>query len=675
MSQLILRRQTRVLRRHLVSGLLMAAWLFGAVSVPSRAATQAIQAPVLKWQKGGCYSSWCETGWYSSPAVADLDGDGTPDVIGSAYTIFVLNGKTGALEWKVASGHDRSQPGAGNVGRTWPGIVVADVDGDGQPEIVTAHSGGYVSVYNSAGYFKPGWPQRPITNELRGLEVYDLDGDGKMEIIVTGALGSRTNTWVYQYNGALRPGWPQLSDDSGYAWGVYNANASVGDLDGDGAGEIVVPSDVHYICAYERNGSQIPANPMYGGKGWGKVGVWESLDVELRGWGACDGVRAESYRTNFADGASVIADVNQDGAMEVVATGNVYDCHAGYPPSRYDGVYIFNADRSRFNESGLDWRAWPVDTGAPISEDYNIIESAEPNPAVADLDGDGKLEIIYPSYDGRVHAFWLDKTEHGGWPYSVYKPAEGFYRFASEVVVADLDNNGKAEVIFASWTQKGSNRTGKLHILDTLGNVIHEVDLPDAFSGNWNGALAAPTLADIDGDGELEVVLNTANSGLVAYDLPGTSNARVLWGTGRGNTQRSAFIPSGSLDSSFINAEPARPGPGGPVTVTLTLRNPGTPLTNVRVTDTLPSEMTYVGNLWASAGSYGQSGGVITWTGSVPANLPITLRFGVTVTAQAATPHTILNTAWIDDGLGDVLQRQSAVIVNGLAVYLPILVK
>ncbi len=35
--------------------------------------TSTIAAPVLKWANGGCYSSWCETGWYSSPAVADLD--------------------------------------------------------------------------------------------------------------------------------------------------------------------------------------------------------------------------------------------------------------------------------------------------------------------------------------------------------------------------------------------------------------------------------------------------------------------------------------------------------------------------------------------------------------------------------------------------------------------------
>ena len=42
-----------------------------------------IQTPVLKWQRGGCYASGCETGWYSSPAVADVDGDGKPEVIGA----------------------------------------------------------------------------------------------------------------------------------------------------------------------------------------------------------------------------------------------------------------------------------------------------------------------------------------------------------------------------------------------------------------------------------------------------------------------------------------------------------------------------------------------------------------------------------------------------------------
>lgn len=67
-----------------------------------------VQAPELKWQRGGCYASWCETGWYSSPAAADLDGDGRVEVIASAYSIVALDRRTGALIWRVASGHDRA---------------------------------------------------------------------------------------------------------------------------------------------------------------------------------------------------------------------------------------------------------------------------------------------------------------------------------------------------------------------------------------------------------------------------------------------------------------------------------------------------------------------------------------------------------------------------------------
>jgi uncharacterized repeat protein (TIGR01451 family) len=415
---------------------------------------------------------------------------------------------------------------------------------------------------------------------------------------------------------------------------------------------------------------------MYAGKDWGKVGVWESLAIELRGWGQCSGARAERYRTNFAHGPAVIADVNADGLTEVIVTGNVYDCATTYPPSKYNGVYVFNADRSRFNASVYDWRSPPVDTGAPLSEDYNLIENAQPDPVVADLDGDGRLEILYASYDGRMHAFWLDKTEHGNWPYSVYQPAEGFYRFASQPVVADLDDDGHAEVIFASWVQKGTHQTGKLHILDYLGNPLRETALPPAFgSPDWNGALAAPTLANIDADTSLEVVLNTAHSGLVAYELPGTQNARILWGTGRGNTQRTGSFLHGSLQGSAKRVQPVLAGPGSLLTYTITLRNPGPTLTEARVTDTLPAEVNYLGNLWASTGSYGAAGGVIIWTGGVSGGVPVTITFGVSVKSQVTQPQVIQNTAFVDDGQGNVWQRQATVIANGLPAYLPIVTK
>ncbi len=508
-------------------------------------ALAAVAAPLLKWQHGGCYSSWCETGWYSSPAVADLDGDGAPEVVASAYSIVALEGATGALEWRVPSGHDRTEPGADSVGRTWPGIVIEDLDDDGAPEIATAHGGGWVSVYTAAGYFEEGWPQQPVGNELRSLAVGDLDRDGTFEIAVGAARGNSTNAWVLEHDGALRPGWPQVVGGGGYSWGVYNDNLALADLEGDAALEVIVPSDVHYICTYDADGAHLVADSVYGGKNWGEVGVWESYATELRGWGECNGVRAESYRTNFADGPATVADLDGDGSLEVVATGRTYDCTGG-ETTKYTGVYVLSADRGRFVTASYDWTAAPVDLGAPLAMDYNVIESASYNPAVADLDGDGELEILFSDFAGKLHAFWLDRTEHGAWPYSVYSAAEGFFRFASEPVVADLDADGAAEVLVTTWTQKGSGANGALLVLSASGALLHQVALPPALgTTNWNGALAAPTLANLDADADLEVVIQTAHSGVVAYDLPGTAAARILWGTGRGSFTRAGTPDAG----------------------------------------------------------------------------------------------------------------------------------
>ena len=502
--------------------LLAMAWA-GQQPITRSASLSALPSPVLKWQHGGCYSSWCETGWYSSPAVADLDGDGTMEVIGATYSLFVLNGEDGSVQWSV------DPPG----GRVWPGVVVADLEGDGDLEVVTAHGGGYVHVFDHAG--NTVWSRQPTPgNELRSLAAYDLEGDSDLEIIVA-STRSDDQWYVYEHDGSLRAGhWPQHSPNSntnGYSAGCYNENVAAGDLDGDGRAEIIGPSDVHYITAYEDDGTQIRAHAMYGtnpdssNKFWSRVGVHVDHAVDLRGYAHC----GTEHRPNFAHSAPIIVDVNGDGVLEVVVVGNVYNCGTSPYTDLYEMPYILNADRTRWSGDGFDWVAIPTPDGnaAPLSEDWHVIENNQPNPVVADLDGDGFLEILYASYDGRVHAFWLDKTEHGNWPYSVY--TGGSYRFASEPVVADLDDDGYAEVIFGSWVQKGTHQTGKLHILDYQGNPLHEVDLPPAYgSPDWNGALAAPTLANIDGDADMEVVLNTAHSGLVPHWMRALAVHRTL---------------------------------------------------------------------------------------------------------------------------------------------------
>jgi uncharacterized repeat protein (TIGR01451 family) len=114
--------------------------------------------------------------------------------------------------------------------------------------------------------------------------------------------------------------------------------------------------------------------------------------------------------------------------------------------------------------------------------------------------------------------------------------------------------------------------------------------------------------------------------------------------------------------------------PSDPLTYTITLTNGGaTNITNVRVTDTLPISLTYIGNsLTATGGSYGYTNSVITWTGSVNAGGAVTITFGATVSQTAPSGTSITNSAVISGG-GEIITCTATVAVEPLWVYLPII--
>ncbi|HKE46574.1 MAG TPA: VCBS repeat-containing protein [Rhodanobacteraceae bacterium] len=496
-----------------------------------------VQAPVLKWAYGGCFSSWCQTGWYSSPAAIDVDGDGKLDVVAGSYDVVALRGTDGAELWRGASDD-----------RVWPGIAIGDLDGDGRPAIVVGRSGPSVTAYNLDGSVR--WTATPFANgEVRSLALGDLDHDGKLSVVVGDAASVSSNQInVLMPNGHVRAGWPaRRPADPGYGAGMYNENLAVADMDGDGFPEIYAPTDTHYVTALDRNGNERRANAMYGtssdGSGpkvWAEVGVNVDQAADLRGYTECDTER----RPNFASSAPAIADMDGDGVPELVLPGNVYDCSTDPYTDLYYDVWLLRADRTRWAGAGFDWTVIPAQgaSGAPLSEDYDVIQNIAANAVVADLDQDGQQEILLPSYDGKLHAWWLDKTEHGAWPFVI--PGAGFH-FASEPVIADLDGDGSPEVLFASWGENDNGQSGKLFVLNALGQQLFAVDLPAPRGGTWSGGLAAPTLADIDGDGELEAIVDTVDAGVVAFDLPGTEGAHTLWPTGRGSYLRAGVAARG----------------------------------------------------------------------------------------------------------------------------------
>ncbi len=76
--------------------------------------------------------------------------------------------------------------------------------------------------------------------------------------------------------------------------------------------------------------------------------------------------------------------------------------------------------------------------------------------------------------------------------------------------------------------------------------------------------------------------------------------------------------------------------------------------------------------MWASSGLVSYNDGTVTWSGEVSSAAPVTVHFDVTISDQITGKPAIINTAILNDGQGNVLQRQAVVIVNSALTYLPL---
>jgi hypothetical protein len=111
--------------------------------------------------------------------------------------------------------------------------------------------------------------------------------------------------------------------------------------------------------------------------------------------------------------------------------------------------------------------------------------------------------------------------------------------YASEPVVADLNQDGSPEVLFATYGAPEVTNSGNLVVLAADGTLLHDITLPNPGSnGNGNGAPAAPSVGDLDGDGELEIFVQTFDHGMDVFTVPGSGSACLPWPTARGGPLR-----------------------------------------------------------------------------------------------------------------------------------------
>ena len=111
--------------------------------------------------------------------------------------------------------------------------------------------------------------------------------------------------------------------------------------------------------------------------------------------------------------------------------------------------------------------------------------------------------------------------------------------YASEPMVADLNQDGSPEIVFSTYGDPDVSDSGHLIILGADGTRLHDIALPDpGHNGNGNGAPAAPTIADLDGDGQLEILVQTFDHGMDVFTVPGSGGDCLLWTTARGGPLR-----------------------------------------------------------------------------------------------------------------------------------------
>ncbi|HZO34407.1 MAG TPA: VCBS repeat-containing protein [Gaiellaceae bacterium] len=511
-----------------------------------------------------------ETGWFSSPSLVDLNGDGRLEIVAPFYSTFVF-----------ASNGRLLAKGTATKGRVYAPGVVADLDGDKIPEIVVGGNDGTVAAYDFVGgklRLKPGWPASTCSGgqcpEVRGMAAADLAGDGHVEVVVTTTNTSPTGSQVFVFDargrlyrpkGAPATAWPRFNtlhgagNDAGFngvgnhGYGAYGENVGIGNLDDDPQLEIVVTFDNHQINVFNDDGTSVLASPWFTNRqsgdegrrlGWGQFVRWLDPTVEANQYHRHVGPWPDIRKTPWLQWTAsppTVADLDGDGANEVIGVPNV-ELHEPYVTQSYafmafDGAQHGGA-RSAMRHKGF---VHPPTSSKPAFRPDGdwYPPSGIPAPTVVNLVGDARPEIVAAVPDGFVYA--VSPTGKLLWRFDYAHGAPK--TFASEVVAADLNRDGTPELVFGTYGLKPGS--GHLVVLSATGKLLYDIRLPhQGTDGNGIGVPAAPSIGDTGGDGTLEIVLTTFDHGIDVFHVPGSGTNCLPWPTGRANLLRNGMGPA-----------------------------------------------------------------------------------------------------------------------------------
>jgi hypothetical protein len=420
-------------------------------------------------------------------------------------------------------------------------LASGDLDGDGRPDLVTAWGNTQLEVVHNID----GWSfAAPVDYDIGGnnsliaaVAVADLDGDGKPEIVVANETANQVLVLHNQGGGTFATG-------VGYPAGSGPSTIAIGDIDGDGKPDLALGAASDGAIHVLRNRGDGTFEPEVGYTTL--FGAAAIALVDLDGNGTLD--LAEASSSAVTDGANVIvrlndghggfaaavrypgatsltslvaADLNGDHRPELVVL------EAGSPPKLGVAHVLLNQGNGTFSPGA----ALPADSLAQQL-------------AVADFDGDGDLDLaIVDSWHDAVRLL----TNRGDATFDVagdyfatgtagdivaadfngdHLPdiaASGFATavlfnhghdqfiaaaeqpvayYGKEVAAGDLDGDGKPDAVVATGLFDATDGTDGVSVLvQGAGGTLGPPTIYPA--GKWVSAVA---LGDLDGDHDLDVV-------------------------------------------------------------------------------------------------------------------------------------------------------------------------
>ena len=481
---------------------------------------------------------------FSRPAFGDLDGDGDLDaVIGTRGIGFVYYENSGSGTAPVFGGPQVNAFGL-DTGNGYDAPALADLDGDGDLDVLTGDLTGELRFLENTGTeAAPAFAAEvsaPFGLTAVGGQsspsLGDLDDDGDLDALVFDVAGDDASYFANTGSATAPAFAPVVANPFGIDPTGTELAPALGDLDGDGDLDLLAGTYGRYTFFYRNSGTaaspafEAPAFPALGiqigggnttpaladfdgdgdldlasGEYAGSILYQENTGTETTpAFAASPSNPIGLPLLSFFSGSPDLGDLDGDGDLDLLyAVGT--------------GIFAFAENTGSASAPALA----PVVTGPFGLGDVGNQVTVE----LADLDGDGDLDVWSGEYDGAT--FLLANTGSATAPAfapAVANPDLGDVGDDSAPSFLDFDGDGDLDAFVG-------NRTGDVLFFENTGTETapdFAGTLTNPFGLTSVGLVASPTFTDLDGDGDLDAVIGTGPGALRFFENTGGASAAAF---------------------------------------------------------------------------------------------------------------------------------------------------